>query len=443
MSEEIVLPAEKLRGRILVPADKSISHRALILGSLAKGTTKIENLLDSEDVLSTEKCLRSLGINIEKKDGFLYVEGKGKHGFIKPEEHLDVGNSGTTLRILPGILAGQDFEVELSGDTSVNSRPMERVLKPLRKMGAQAFSTDGHAPVKIQGSHLRGIEYHTEVPSAQIKSAILLAGLFAQGNTAVIEDYKSRDHTELMLKSFGADITVDGNKVTVSGEFELSPQKVKVPGDFSSAAFFIAAGILVPNSIIELENVGINPNRTGMANVLMRMGCDILLSSQRSAVNSQQGIIRKRIECGERVADIVVSSHKLQATSIEKPEIPSLIDELPVIAVLASQAEGRTVVSGAEELRVKETDRIMTIVTELSKMGAQIEETEDGFVVEGPVKLKGAQVDSHGDHRLAMSLAVAGLVAEGETLIKQADAVNISFPGFFKVLESLSYDNCY
>lgn len=422
MSDILIKPTKKLKGHIRVPSDKSISHRALMIGSMAKGTTTIENLLKADDVMSTLNCLKQLGISIEEKENNHIVQGAGKFGFKKPVNDLDVGNSGTTLRILPGILVGQDFSACLIGDESVSVRPMERVLKPLRMMGAQTVSTEGHAPVTIKGGRLNAIDYHTEVPSAQVKSAILLAGLLAEGKTVVVEDYKSRDHTEKMLQSFGADLKIEGNKVIINGDSELQSQRVVVPGDFSSAAFFIAAGILIPEGEIKLFDVGINENRTGFASVLKRMGCDILGKSEVNLIGN------------EKIADINVKHCSLKAVKVERAEIPSLIDELPVLAVVASQAEGQTVISGAEELRVKETDRIKTTVSELIKMGADIEERPDGFVVRGPVKLKGAQVESHGDHRLAMALSVAGLIASGETRINQADVTNISFPGFFDVL---------
>ena len=426
MSKETVLPAKRLQGEVEVPADKSISHRALMISALAEGVSEITNLLKAEDVLSTLHCLEQLGVSIVLKDGKYLVSGVGKTGFKSPGYELDAGNSGTTLRILPGILAGQGFTATLTGDASVRSRPVERVLKPLREMGAQARSTVGYAPIVITGGNLRGIQYTTEVPSAQVKSAILLAGLLAEGKTAVSEEYKSRDHTEIMLDHFGAEIEIDGNTVTVSGDSNLSAREVVVPGDFSSAFYFAAGALLVPQSEVFLPSVGINPTRSGVATVLERMGAELIDAKSTRTLN------------GELVSDITVRSAELKATTIERNEIPSLIDELPVIAVLATQAKGKTIVSGAEELRVKETDRISTVVSELKKMGAKIEEKPDGFVVEGPAKLKGAEVDSHGDHRLAMSLAVAALAADGPTVINNAEAVAVSFPGFFKALNKLT-----
>lgn len=415
-----------LRGTVTVPGDKSISHRAVLFGSIAKGITRVEGFLQGADCLSTISCFRRLGIDIENEAGIVTVHGKGLHGLQAPTEVLDCGNSGTTTRLISGILSGQKFPVTLTGDASIQKRPMGRIIKPLTQMGAQITSErgDGCAPLHIQGGSLHGIHYQSPVASAQVKSAILLAGLYAEGETAVTEPTLSRNHTELMLKGFGADISSSGTTASIRPVSELYGQGITVPGDISSAAYFLAAGSLIPNSEILIQNVGINPTRAGIVTVCNAMGADLTL-------------LNEHVVSGEPVADLLIRTSQLKATTIEGAIIPTLIDELPVIALMACFAEGTTIIRDAAELKVKESDRIQVMVDNLTAMGAHVEGTDDGMIIEGGHPLHGAVVDSHLDHRIAMTFAIAGKLASGETEITGAECVNISYPTYYQDMEML------
>ena len=415
-----------LRGEVTVPGDKSISHRSVMFGSIAKGTTEIHNFLEGADCLSTISCFRNMGIDIENNNGIVTVHGKGLRGLKAPGCVLDCGNSGTTTRLISGILAPQHFDVTLTGDESIQKRPMKRIMEPLSMMGADITSLRGNncAPLRINGAPLHGIHYHSKVASAQVKSCILLAGLCADGLTSVTEPSISRNHTELMLRGFGANVICEGKTATITPDPELIGQKIEVPGDISSAAYFIAAGLIVPGSEILVKNVGINPTRDGLIRVCQAMGADITL-------------LNKRENGGEPVADVLVRYSPLKATTIEGEIIPTLIDEIPMIAVMACFAEGTTVIKDAAELKVKESDRIAVMVDNLSRMGARITATEDGMIIEGGDPLHGAEIDSYLDHRIAMSFAVAAMAAEGETTIKDADCVKISYPNFYEDLFKL------
>lgn len=423
-----------LKGTVKIPGDKSISHRAVMFGALADGVTVATNFLQGADCLSTIRCFRQLGIAIENEasSDLVTIHGKGLHGLQKPSGLLDVGNSGTTMRLISGILSGQDFEVMLDGDASIQSRPMGRIMAPLSLMGADIISVSGNdrSPLAINTSagrrhKLTGIHYYSPVASAQIKSAVLLAGLYADGETAVTEPSLSRNHTELMLREFGASITSSGNTAIILPEPQLKGRQIKVPGDISSAAYFIAAGLIIPGSEILIENVGINPTRDGIIRVCRQMGADITL----------ENVIDNG---GEPVADIIVRYSGLKGTQIGGDIIPTLIDEIPIIAVLACFAEGKTVIKNAAELKVKESNRIDVMAENLGKMGADITATEDGLIIEGGRPLKGAVVESKHDHRIAMSFAVAAMLANGETNIQNAECVDISYPGFYGDLKKLS-----
>ena len=415
--------SKPLTGEVTVPGDKSISHRGIMLGAIAKGTTSITNFLKGADCLSTIACFRKMGIEIEEKGKEILVHGKGLHGLQAPDGILDAGNSGTTTRLISGILAGQNFSCELTGDASIQKRPMKRIITPLSLMGANIESIRGNdcAPLRIHGTSLKGIHYDSPVASAQVKSCILLAGMYADQKTSVTEPYLSRNHSELMLGSFGADIHTEGNTSVISPEPLLYGQEVAVPGDISSAAYFIAAALLIPSSELLIRNVGINPTRDGILRVCHKMGASIEL-------------LNKRIQCGEPVADLLVKHSPLKGTVIEGAIIPTLIDELPVIAVMAACAEGETIIRDAQELKVKESNRLEILVHHLTAMGCDVTGTEDGMIIRGGRPLKGAVLESHLDHRIAMSFAVAGLVAEGETEILNADCVNISYPDFYRDL---------
>ena len=424
-----------LKGEVTVPGDKSISHRSIMFGSIAKGTTEVHNVLQGADCLSTMDCFRRLGIEIEKKGDSVLIHGKGLHGLTAPDNLLDVGNSGTTTRLISGILAGQPFDSKLSGDESLNSRPMKRIIEPLRQMGANISSIlrNDCAPLYITPARLHGILYDSPVASAQVKSCILLAGLYADGETSVTEPSLSRNHTELMLREFGADLrsvhALDGTpKATavIRPCEELYGQKITVPGDISSAAYFIAAGLLVPDSEILIKNVGINPTRAGILTVCEDMGGDITLLNQRK-------------EGGEPVADILVRTSRLHGITIKGEIIPTLIDEIPVIAVMAALSEGTTFIRDAAELKVKESNRIDVMVNHLSAMGCDITGTEDGMIINGGKSLHGTLVDSHMDHRIAMSFAIAALIADGETEILGSDVVTISYPDFYEDLHRLTH----
>ncbi len=422
-----------LKGVIQVPGDKSVSHRSVMLGALAQGTTEVTNFLQGADCLSTISCFRQLGIEIENNpvSNHVMIKGKGLYGLSKPADILDVGNSGTTIRLISGILCGQHFEATLIGDESIRRRPMGRIMTPLAMMGAdiKSIKDNGCAPLAINATAgnrkgLTGIHYNSPVASAQIKSCILLAGLYGEGETSVSEPSLSRNHTERMLSTFGASVTSSGNTATVKPNPNLTGQQINVPGDISSAAYFIAAGLLVPNSEIIIKNVGINPTRDGILQVCKQMGADITLEN--------------RIDNGgEPVADLVVRSSELSAVQIGGELIPTLIDELPMIAVLACFAQGQTVIKDAAELKVKESNRIDVMVDNLTRMGADITATPDGMIINGGSPLHGATIDSKFDHRIAMSFAIAALLAEGETYITGAECVNISYPNFYSDLKSL------
>ena len=420
-----------LKGTVSVPGDKSISHRGIMFGSIADGTTEIHNFLPGADCLATIRCFRALGIEIEQEGSTVTVHGKGLHGLSAPSHILDVGNSGTTTRLLSGILVGQPFESKLSGDESLNSRPMKRIIDPLTQMGADISSIlhNGCAPLYIAPSRLHGIHYDSPVASAQVKSCILLAGLYANGETSVTEPGLSRNHTELMLKEFGADIRsvhdLDCSRTTaiIQPGRELHGQKLTVPGDISSAAYFIAAGLIVPDSEIRITNVGINPTRAGILKVCEDMGARIELSNERT-------------EGGEKIADITVRTSRLHGTVIEGDIIPALIDEIPVIAVMAAVAEGSTVIRDAAELKVKETDRIETVTDNLKAMGCDVTPTEDGMIINGG-KLKGASIHTLLDHRIAMAFSIAALAAEGRTRILDSKCVDVSYPTFYDTFEEL------
>lgn len=420
-----------LCGEVDIPGDKSISHRSVMFGALAKGTTEITHFLQGADCLSTISCFREMGIEIENTSDKILVHGKGLHGLSAPRRTLNVGNSGTTTRLISGILAGQGFESLLSGDDSLNSRPMNRIIRPLKEMGAEIESINGSgcAPLRIRPGVLHSIDYTSTVASAQVKSAILLAGLYASGTTSVTEPVLSRNHTELMLNSFGADVAAvihkDGSATaSVAPCEELFAQKIKVPGDISSAAYFIAAGLIVPHSELLIKNVGINPTRAGLLDVVKAMGADITYLN----VNS---------DSGEPTADLLVRSSSLKAVTVEGAAIPTLIDEIPMIAVLAAFADGTTVIRDAAELKVKETDRIKTTTEALLNMGADVTPTEDGMIIRGGNPIHGGQIDSFLDHRIAMAFAVAGLAADGLTTIKDSQCVDVSYPGFFETLQRL------
>lgn len=418
--------ANTLKGEVTIPGDKSISHRAVMFGSLAEGTTEVTNFLQGADCLSTIEAFRQMGITIENSPERILIHGRGLHGLNAPSDVLDMGNSGTTTRLISGILAGQPFESTLTGDASIQKRPMRRIMEPLSMMGASIVSMNGNdcAPLHITGAPLHGIHYHSKVASAQVKSAVLLAGLYADGETLVTEPSLSRNHTEIMLRTFGADLTSEGRTAKVCPEPRLEGQKIHVPGDISSAAYFIAAGLLVPGAEILIKNVGINPTRDGILKVAQEMGGNITLLNENHD--------------GEPTADLLVKHSRLHGVVIEGDIIPTLIDELPIINIMAACAEGTTVIRNAAELKVKESNRIDVMVQYLGAMGCDITGTEDGMVIVGGRPLHGTEVDSHMDHRIAMSFAIASLIAEGETIIKGSDVVNISYPNFYKDLQRLS-----
>ena len=421
-----------LKGEVCIPGDKSISHRSVMFGAIAHGITEIHHFLMGADCLATIDCFRKMGIEIHIQKDRVLVYGKGLHGLSAPSEPLQVKNSGTTTRLISGILAGQPFASSLSGDDSLNSRPMKRIIEPLTQMGAHISSLLGNdcAPLKIEPGILHGIHYTSPVASAQVKSCLLLAGLYADGETAVTEPILSRNHTELMLREFGADICtvheLAGSQATavIRPCQELYGQKITVPGDISSAAYFIAAGLLVPDSEILIKNVGINPTRAGFLKVCEDMGGTITLLNERT-------------EAGEKMADILVKSSHLHGISIHGDIIPTLIDEIPIIAVMAACAEGTTVIRDAGELRVKETDRIETVTDNLQAMGCSVLPTEDGMVIKGGVPLKGATIHTLLDHRIAMAFSIAALVAEGKTKILDSHCIDVSYPGFYDTFEQL------
>jgi 3-phosphoshikimate 1-carboxyvinyltransferase len=423
----IIRPVNKLHGIILPPADKSITHRAIMFASIAEGESQVDNYLRADDCMRTLDAFTAMGVSIDTSATRLKIKGVGLGGLKSPAGAIDAGNSGTTVRLLCGILAGQDIAVRLSGDASLSRRPMQRIIEPLVKMGVRIQARDNNfLPLEIHGTpKLRPILYTSPIPSAQVKSCVLLAGMQAKGPTCFQEPVKSRDHTERMLQAQGADITATRLFVTIKGPSRLKPFSIKVPGDISSAAFFMVAATLLPGSKITLCNVGINPTRDGILEVLRNMGAKITVTNT-AAVS------------GEPVADITVESARLKSGEIKGGIMPRLIDEIPILALAATQAEGTTVISGAGELRVKESDRLKTISEELKKMGARIQEREDGLVIDGPTPLTGRDVESHGDHRVAMTLAVAGLIAAGNTRVNNTACVDTSFPGFLAELQHLS-----
>lgn len=415
-----------LKGEITVPGDKSISHRSIMLGSIASGITEVHGFLNGADCISSMNCFRQMGVDIAYDGSIVTIHGNGLHGLKAPADTLDVGNSGTTTRLMSGILAAQNFSSRVIGDDSICRRPMKRIITPLAMMGADITSERGNdcAPLIINGRKLKGIHYDSPVASAQVKSCVLLAGLYADGETSVTEPYVSRNHTELMLNAFGGSCTTLGTTATVTSDPVLTGQKIIVPGDISSAAYFLVAGLIAENSEITIKNVGINPTRDGIIDVIKMMGGDITFAN----VNA---------DSGEPTADITVKTSSLKGCVIEGDIIPKLIDEIPVIAILACFAEGETVIKDAAELKVKESNRIDVMVNNLSAMGADITGTDDGMIIRGGKPLHSAVIHSKKDHRIAMSFAVAAMCAEGETEILDADCVNISYPDFYRDLENL------
>lgn len=421
-----------LKGTVELIGDKSISHRAIMFSSIAKGTTRIKNFLMGQDCLSTIDCFRKMGVNIDINDKEVIVKGVGLRGLKKPNEILNVGNSGTTIRLMMGILAGNEFESTVIGDESIGKRPMKRVTDPLRLMGCNIKGNDdaNFTPITIYGGNLNGIEYEMPVASAQVKSSIILASLYADSSSTIIEKSKSRNHTEIMLKSFGAAIKSNDLKIDIQPVRELfSVGNINVAGDISSAAFIIVAASIVEGSEVLIKNVGLNETRTGIIDVL-------------EAMNGNFEIIDKRIESGEVVGDLIVRySDKLIGTTIDSNLIPRLIDEIPVIAILATQANGTTVIKDAKELKVKESNRIKAVVDNLKNMGAEIEELEDGMVIKGKTKLKGANIKTFNDHRIAMAFSVASLISEGKLNLDNTACIDISFPGYFDLINNLLKQN--
>ena len=415
-----------LNGSIRVPEDKSISHRSIIFGSLAEGETKVYDILRGEDVLSTMQVFRDLGVEIEDKDGVVTIQGVGMDGLKVPQNALDMGNSGTSIRLISGVLAGVDFEVEMFGDDSLSKRPMDRVTLPLKKMGVTISGQTERdlPPLHLKGTkNLKPIHYELPIASAQVKSALIFAALQAQGQSVIVEKECTRNHTEDMLRQFGGELSVDGKKITVQGPQKLSGQKVVVPGDISSAAFWLVAGLIVPNSRVVLKNVGINETRTGIIDVIRAMGGKLEITD---------------IDPVAKSATLTVETSDLKGTEIGGSLIPRLIDELPIIALLATQAQGQTVIKDAEELKVKETDRIQVVADALNSMGATITPTADGMIIKGKSVLHGARVNTFGDHRIGMMTAIAALlVVDGEVELDRAEAINTSYPSFFDDLETL------
>jgi 3-phosphoshikimate 1-carboxyvinyltransferase len=415
-----------LKGSIEIPGDKSISHRSVMFGSIAQGVTRVTNFLPGDDCLSTISCFRKLGVQIEENEEGLVIYGNGFDGLKEPNELLDVGNSGTTIRLLLGILAGRPFFSSLIGDQSIGKRPMTRVTEPLRTMGAKI---DGRkngefTPLSIRGGHLNPINYNMPVASAQVKSALILAGLQAEGETTIIEKAESRDHTERMIRKFGGQVQKDNHKITIKGGQKLIASDILVPGDISSAAFFLVAGAIVEDSEILLKNVGLNPTRTGIIEIMNQMGANLEIHN-----NDEDSF--------EPAGDITIKTSRLRGTVVCGDVIPRLIDEIPIIALLATQAEGTTIIKDASELKVKETNRIDTVVQELTKLGASIEATDDGMIIHGGTTLRGGKASSHGDHRIGMMLAIASLICEDQVELEDPEAISVSYPNFFNHLNSL------
>ena len=427
MKNITVKKTKGLKGEISVPGDKSISHRALMFASIADGDTRIKGLLKGEDNMATLKAFRQMGIAIDEVGEDVVVHGKGLHGLKEPEDFIDAGNSGTTIRLITGLLSGQKFFSTLTGDQYLRKRPMKRVIEPLSQMGAKIFGREGgnKAPLAIAGSKLKGITYNSPIASAQVKSAILLAGLYADGVTTVTEPTVSRDHTERMLTYFGAKIKREGTKVSIEAGQKLTGREIIVPGDISSAAFFMVAALITDASELTIKNVGINPTRTGIIDILKEMGGDLKILNEREV-------------SGEPVGDIIVKSSKLRGIKIKGDVVPRAIDELPVVAVAAAFADGTTTIRDARELRVKETDRIGTMAAELRKIGIEVEEREDGMIIKGGRPIGTRDAKSHGDHRIAMSMAVAGLAADGEMLVTDTECIDTSFPGFEELIKKVS-----
>jgi len=416
-----------LKGEIELPADKSIYHRAVILGSIAKGKVRIRGISRAEDNLRTIEAFQSMGIRIEEKENNeLIIHGRGLEGLREPEDVIDCGNSGTTIRLLAGLLAGQNFFSILTGDNSLRQRPMKRVLEPLSLMGGKIWGRAGGnlAPLAIRGTKLESIEYKLPVASAQVKTSILLAGLYARGTTKIFDPYGTRDHTERMLSYLGVNLTKDKNWIAIPGFPELEAEEIVIPGDLSSASFFIVGAIITKNSEVLIKNVGINPTRTGILEILKQMGAHV-------------EVLNKKENSGEPVGDILIKSSKLKSTELRGDLVVKTIDEIPILAIASALAEGTTVIRDAKELRVKETDRIKALVSELRKLGAEIHEMEDGFMIKGPTLLRGAKCSSWGDHRIAMTLMIANLVTEGKIELDDRQCIKTSFPSFFHILNSL------
>ena len=427
MKNQLIKPARSVKGEVRLPGDKSISHRAFILSAMAEGESLITGHSSAEDVMHTRQCLQELGVRMEDQETGCVVHGVGLHGFTEPKRVLDVGNSGTTIRLLAGLLASQNFTATLDGDESLRKRPMRRIIEPLELMGAHIESESYKAPLTIHGGPLRAIDYASPVASAQVKSCILIAGLAAKGLTRVTEPAPSRDHTERMLEEFGARTHYTDGMSAVVGPAKLQATAIDVPADISAAAFFLVAACLLPDSRITLPNVGVNRTRTGVLDVFISMGAsfDKELEEEKNR---------------EPRATLIAGTQKLDAARIGGTIIPRIIDEIPIIAVAATQASGTTIIRDASELRFKESDRLASMTENLKRMGANVRETKDGMVIDGPTKLKGAEIESFGDHRVAMAMAIAGLIAEGETLIKDVECVNTSFPGFFELLDNVRCD---
>ena len=425
MSSKKLECAKRLIGQISLPGDKSISHRAVMIGAISRNMTRVKNLLDCDDCNYTIKAFKDMGISIKRSKDETIIAGNGLRGLKKPASAISVGNSGTTMRVLSGILAGQTFTTSLEGDTSLSNRPMMRIVEPLQAMGVDIeASTGGLPPLKITGGAVNPIDYRMPIPSAQVKSAVLFAGLYADGVTTIEEAFKSRDHTERMLKYFGADVKTKGLKLSIAGIKEMDGKSFEIPGDISSASFFMAGATLVPDSNIRINGVSINPTRAGIIKIMTRMGAKINILNKKDTF--------------EPVGDIEVLSARTKGVVIEESDIPNIIDELPIIFVIASLSKGKTVIKGAQELRLKETDRIKSMKENLIKMGGRVEVLKDEIIIEGVEKLKSSRtLRSYGDHRTCMSMAIASLVAGGESEIDDARCVSKSFPGFFEALESL------